>query len=1053
MSGRHYAPSLAGRPASTTLSKHKLSEVNEDSEEYAASTFGGFTDYNRRKKLKLQNQDALLRSRASDDNLPVFAGMTIHINGYTKPGRVELWNMIVSYGGVYKQYLEGKTDVTHIVASNLTKKKQQEFAKYRIVRPEWIVDSIRAGKALSWHDSRYRVLDAGKDQHTLLLSEGNGFALGSESVSKSYKDVIREKSSRSAQEKTSVDSSEESTRELPSEPLETVTRRAEPAPAVFEPDPGPRSRDDIFRVSVAKQERSEAGITNVLGEAPKAQTLASRQDSRPATKTAKDPDFIQDYFRNSRLHHLSTWKANLRLKIANLSKAMSPPSAAITQRIVMHVDFDCFFAAISARKRPDVKGKPCAVTHGGSNSGEIASCNYEAREFGIKNGMWMKEAVKLCPDIISLPYDFDAYEAASDLFYQTLLDLRATAIEAVSIDEALVNISNLIPQTEDSRETELSALSLATQVRNDIRTKTGVEVSVGIGANVLQSKLALKIAKPSGQAFLRPENLLTTLDSFAVASLPGVGHSTDKRLEEHFQVTTVQELRAISQSRLQEVFGPKTGISLAQASLGIDDTIVGDIAQRKLVSIEINWGIRLDTSEEVSDYMRRVSIELCRKLKDVGFQSAQHLLVKVMRRSKTAPIDPPKFLGHGPCDKFNAGREIPMSGDFNVVWKHSLALLESLHIPPNELRGIGVALTKLQTIADTPDSVQMSMSKYFNAATTSAMILQQKATMDTSSKLLSNRQHVALVDSTQYVIPSQIDAAVLAELPKAIQDKIHSRADTNTKAMEPQDGDIYSIPRASQIDPADLAALPASLRHEILLYSRSNPRSPSKNTINRFVVKTPSPKRKSARGLNATLTQTNFIERPTKQNLTSAFRDVAQAVEISSSPSADIDREVLAVLPEEIRREVILEDRNRRLAQIRKDSKNNAKPSVTTISHDLSGERARKMIDLPREEQINYGELGSESLEALKSYLQTWFEEETEDGPDAGDMDDFRGYLELLILEDRDFERVESLLKWIWSIVTKHCDNFVWVQAVRDLVDSANASMVRAGLGRLKIGN
>lgn len=1072
MSGKHYAPALAGAPKSIKLVKHKLDGIDETNEEYAASAFGGFTDYNRRKKVKLQNQDALIRARAPADLPAVFAGMTIHINGYTKPGRVELWNMIVLYGGVYKQYLEGKTDVTHIVASNLTKKKQEEFARYRIVRPEWIVDSISAGKALPWTDVRYRVIDAGNFQKTLHLSDTGDFALGTNDLSRSYKRVS-DSGAAIVHEEEEEGEGDQIRANLPPDGAD------EESPGRSVPEHQSNDVGDSKRALLDKATSARAAEPSNVA-VTESDHVQQNPITRSVTKTAKDPDFIQDYFRNSRLHHLSTWKANLRLKIDNLSKAARPAhqlqteSAVVEQKYVMHIDFDCFFAAISSMKRTDLDGKPCAVTHGGSNSGEIASCNYKAREFGVKNGMWMKEAVKMCPDIISLPYEFESYERASELFYESLLELRPSALEAVSIDEALVNITNLLPTTEDTNVFSVAVDKFSSELRALIRLKTGVEVSLGIGANVLQAKLATKKAKPAGHFYLDPDKVLTFLDKLEVSSLPGVGHSTATRLEEHFGVTTIEQLRTIAQTRLQDALGPKTGTSLSQASHGIDETIVGEIAQRKLVSIEINWGIRLDTAAEVSDYMNRVSQELCRKLKDVGFVSAQHLLVKVMRRAKTAPVDPPKFLGHGLCDKFNAGRGIPTTGEANVVWRHALALLEGLNIPPHELRGIGVALTKLQPIGSALGSEQRPMSNYFQSAALQEHEMGERLSTESPRRTSmgpprSAMKKVVRIDSTkdllaesnllaatQFVVPSQIDATVLAELPRTIRERIEAGRRSTVVAEMKNTASIYDVPSVSQIDPADLAALPASVRHEIHLnsHNRSNvsPKKDRNSNLNDFVVKTPSPKKKKVARIAETLTQGNFVSRPTRRDLTSTFRTVAQATAISSSPSADIDREVLAGLPDDIRREILSEDRNRRLIMRRREGRQAVLAEADKVQAVHAVEKLRRTIALPvPPHDSRFGDLGTESLQSLQQYLITWFQNECDEGPAKEDVVDFEGYLCVLVSEERDIEKVEALLRWFWLVVNREHHSFAWKQTVGDLVDRINDTMVAHGFGELRI--
>ncbi len=141
----------------------------EDGDEYEGSAFGGFPEYFRRKKIKLQNLDADIRSQAGDKPR-IFKGVVAHVNGYTQPSLNDLHVLIVQHGGGFMQYLDGKTTVTHIIASSLTPKKVVEFKKYRIVKPAWIVDSIQAGKLLPWND--YRVVDEGEKQNVLAFDKG-----------------------------------------------------------------------------------------------------------------------------------------------------------------------------------------------------------------------------------------------------------------------------------------------------------------------------------------------------------------------------------------------------------------------------------------------------------------------------------------------------------------------------------------------------------------------------------------------------------------------------------------------------------------------------------------------------------------------------------------------------------------------------------------------------------------------------------------------------------------------------------------------------------------
>ncbi|KAH0542931.1 hypothetical protein FGG08_002700 [Glutinoglossum americanum] len=161
---------------------------DEEGEEYEASNFGGFKDYFRRKKIKLQNLDAELRS-SSSENPRIFRGVVAHVNGYTQPSLNDLHRLVVAYGGGFMQYLDGKTAVTHIIASGLTLKKRVEFRNYRIVKPAWVVESVRAGRLLPWDD--FRVVDEGRSQKVLGFDNGRVVSQTTD-LQLSYKEQTRD---------------------------------------------------------------------------------------------------------------------------------------------------------------------------------------------------------------------------------------------------------------------------------------------------------------------------------------------------------------------------------------------------------------------------------------------------------------------------------------------------------------------------------------------------------------------------------------------------------------------------------------------------------------------------------------------------------------------------------------------------------------------------------------------------------------------------------------------------------------------------------------------
>lgn len=193
---------------------------------------------------------------------------------------------------------------------------------------------------------------------------------------------------------------------------------------------------------------------------------------------------------------------------------------------------DCFFVSVGLRKRPDLKGQPVAVAHAKNNMNstdskesysEVASCSYEARKCGIRNGMFLGEALELCPQLQTIPYDFEDYKEVSMSLYRILASYTLD-IEAVSCDEMYVDISQIL------RETGCDVEQWATHIRKEITRETGCPCSTGFGANRLQARLATKRAKPNGQFHLKEDEVEDFMAEMNVVDLPGVGYATVQKL-------------------------------------------------------------------------------------------------------------------------------------------------------------------------------------------------------------------------------------------------------------------------------------------------------------------------------------------------------------------------------------------------------------------------------------------------------------------------------------------------------------------------------------------
>ena len=225
--------------------------------------------------------------------------------------------------------------------------------------------------------------------------------------------------------------------------------------------------------------------------------------------------------------------------------------------------------------RPELKDKPVAVSHVQQakidSSSDIASCNYIARASGVRNGMHIGSAKQMCPELQVIPYEFDKYKAISEIFYETLYGF-AEEIEAVSVDEALIEISG-----DDAPDV------VATQIRDVIREKTGCEVSIGIGSNILLARLATKKAKPAGQYHCSAKQV----QEFSVSDLPRVGPSMTEKLAD-MGISTVADILRAKLPTLQSSFGPKTGKMLYEFARGIDDRPLKHEQERQSVSADVN---------------------------------------------------------------------------------------------------------------------------------------------------------------------------------------------------------------------------------------------------------------------------------------------------------------------------------------------------------------------------------------------------------------------------------------------------------------------------------
>lgn len=453
------------------------------------------------------------------------------------------------------------------------------------------------------------------------------------------------------------------------------------------------------------------------------QVVPNQQSKTNAPPNCKDPNFLIDYFKHSRLHHLSEWKASLRQNFIESYKGTQLLPHLETNYTILHIDFDCFFATVAylfrdKRKTPllDFDKDPIVVCHG-SKASDIASCNYAARKLGIKNGMWVGTAEKMLPNgikLTSLPYEFENIDNTSKTFYNILQAVdQFHYVLPVSIDEAIC-VMNV-----DAMQSKQTLRGLCNALRQRIKLETGgCVVSVGVGDSLVLARLALKNAKPNGISIFDndmnddQDEIIKFWSSFKIDDLPGVGRSTLKKLHEKYpKVKTLQQLREVvdDMKTLKVCLGNKLGEKVYLAIQGKDDDESAriiydpfDMFERKSISIDVNWGIRFEFMGDIDRFLDVCTAYMVDQKMAEYKKCTSSITLKLMKRCADAPVDPMKYMGMGRCDPFSTTSRLGVpTNDVGIIATELKHMFRTLPVPPLELRGISIQFNKLVDVNDT----------------------------------------------------------------------------------------------------------------------------------------------------------------------------------------------------------------------------------------------------------------------------------------------------------------------------------------------------------------
>lgn len=422
-------------------------------------------------------------------------------------------------------------------------------------------------------------------------------------------------------------------------------------------------------------------------------SVSKRNDQGTAGGTSpmkKEKDFVDTFFKNSRLHFIGSWKAKLAsvMSAASALDCPKPKAPGKGKRQIIHIDIDSFFASVAVLMDPSLEGKPIAVCHSDHQRGgaEISSCSYQARAFGVKAGMFISTAKELCPGLLQAPYHFEKYQEVSIALYRILLEF-SSCVQPVSIDEAYMDVTGLG-----------DTVSICDDIRSRFYEQTGVRVSTGASHNMLLAKIATTRAKPDGRFLLPPESAKDFLKDLPVKEIPGVGYKMGKKLAD-MGVNQCADVWAASKDHLQHAFGSKTGHLIWEYAHGRDDRCVTAETKRQSIGAEINWGIRFSSMEDAVRTLERLSEEVEARLRQTSAKGRCVALKLKMRKPNAPP--PPKYMGHGWCD--NISRSVTLASSVGTrkdIAREAVALLSKLEVDPCEIRGLGIQITKLDLEVD-----------------------------------------------------------------------------------------------------------------------------------------------------------------------------------------------------------------------------------------------------------------------------------------------------------------------------------------------------------------
>ncbi len=354
------------------------------------------------------------------------------------------------------------------------------------------------------------------------------------------------------------------------------------------------------------------------------------------------------------------------------------------QRIIFHVDMDSFYASVEVQRNPSLKDQPVIVgadPKKGAGRGVVSTCSYEARRYGVRSGMPISIAYRLCPSAVYLPVNMDLYVDVSNRVMKILRGF-GDKFEQNGIDEAFLDVTQRAKEYEGPE-------NLGQAIKKAIYEKEGLTCSIGVAPNKSVAKIASDLRKPNGLTIVTPNEMKDVLAPLPASRIVGVGKKT-QRILKRMNIDTIGQLAGYSREKLRQALG-SYGLELWNVANGIDNSEVYE-GEREPKSLSSEHTFESDVAD------RSILV----KTLDTMTGRLHHQLEESRLVFKTVTLK----IRFQDFQTFTRSKSLPSHmSERNAITDTAKTLLKEFERDNRKVRLIGVKVSNLQRLETSPQPI------------------------------------------------------------------------------------------------------------------------------------------------------------------------------------------------------------------------------------------------------------------------------------------------------------------------------------------------------------